>query len=302
VNRIWQSYFGKGLVETEGDFGLMGSPPTHPKLLDWLATEFIRRGWSQKQMHRLIATSATYRQSSRNRPGLEETDPYNRLLARQARIRLDAEIIRDNALVASGLLAAKIGGPGVYPPIPDGAMATTQVKRPWPTDVGPDRYRRGLYTFFYRMSPPPNLVLFDAPNGQESCTRRVRSTSPLQALTLLNDQAFLEFAVALAKRILTEAPANDRNRLEHGFLLALGRKPSPNDLDRLTTLLTQQREEYNARPAAALEVASALDAGRSRQPEGETHPSVAPKDAPELAAWTAVSRVLLNLDSFMTRE
>jgi hypothetical protein len=181
-------------------------------------------------------------------------------------------------------------------------MATTQVKRPWPTDVGPDRYRRGLYTFFYRMSPPPNLVLFDAPNGQESCTRRVRSTSPLQALTLLNDQAFLEFAVALAKRILTEAPANDRNRLEHGFLLALGRKPSPNDLDRLTTLLTQQREEYNARPAAALEVASALDAGMSRQPDGETQPSVALKDAPELAAWAAVSRVLLNLDSFMTRE
>ncbi len=302
VNRMWQAYFGKGIVETENDFGLMGASPTHPKLLDWLATEFMQRGWSQKQMHKLIVTSATYRQSSRQRPDLEETDPYNRLLARQARIRLDAEIIRDSALVASGLLAAKIGGPGVYPPIPDGAMATTQVKRPWPTDVGPDRYRRGLYTFFYRMSPPPNLVLFNAPNGQESCTRRVRSTSPLQALTLLNDQAFLEFAVAMAKRILTEVPANDRNRLEHGFLLALGRKPSPNDLDRLTTLLAQQREEYNARPAAALEVASALDAGMRREPEGETEPSVLLKDAPELAAWTAVSRVLLNLDSFMTRE
>jgi hypothetical protein len=299
---MWQSYFGKGLVETENDFGLMGSPPTHPKLLDWLATEFIGRGWSQKQLHRLIATSATYRQSSRHRPDLEETDPYNRLLARQVRIRLDAEIIRDSALAASGLLASKLGGPGVYPPIPDGAMATTQIKRPWPTDVGPNRYRRGLYTFFYRMSPPPNLVLFDAPNGQESCTRRVRSTSPLQALTLLNDQAFLEFAVALAKRVLKEAPANDRNRLDHAFLLALGRKPSPNDLDRLTTLLTQQREEYNARPSAALEVASALDAGMKAQPEGEAHTSVSPKDAPELAAWTAVSRVLLNVDSFMTRE
>jgi hypothetical protein len=303
VNRMWQAYFGKGIVETENDFGLMGASPTHPKLLDWLATEFVQRGWSQKQMHRLIATSATYRQSSKHRPELEETDPYNRLLARQARIRLDAEIIRDSALTAGGLLSEKVGGPGVYPPIPEGAMAVTQIKRPWPTDTGPDRYRRGVYTFFYRMAPPPNLVLFDAPNGQETCTRRVRSTSPLQALTLLNDQAFLEFAVALAKRTLKEAPAEDRKRLEHAFLLALGRKPNLNELDRLATLLAEQRKEYSAQPSAAMDLATALEAGAAPRPaESEAEPSVNPQEAPELAAWAAVSRVLLNLDDFMTRE
>jgi hypothetical protein len=253
-------------------------------------------------MHRLIVTSATYRQSSNHRPELEEVDPYNNLLARQTRIRLDAEIIRDSALTASGLLSEKFGGPGVYPPIPEGAMATTQIKRPWPTDKGEDRYRRGIYTFFFRMSPPPNLVLFDAPNGQESCTRRVRSTSPLQALTLLNDQAFLEFAVALAKRTLKDAPADDRQRLEQAFLLALGRKPNPNELDRLSTLLAQQREEYKTQPSAALEVASVLEAGMGKLAEGEAEQSVELKDAPELAAWAAVSRVLLNLDDFMTRE
>ncbi len=301
VNRMWQAYFGKGIVETENDFGLMGASPTHPKLLDWLATEFMQRGWSQKQMHRLIVTSATYRQSSKHRPELEEVDPYNNLLARQARIRLDAEIIRDGALTASGLLSEKVGGPGVYPPIPEGAMTTTQIKRPWPTDTGEDRYRRGVYTFFFRMSPPPNLVLFDAPNGQETCTRRVRSTSPLQALTLLNDQAFLEFAVALAKRTLKEAPEEDRKRLEHAFLLALGRKPNPTELDRLATLLAQQREEYKGRPSAALEVAAALEAGMARSEEKELE-QVTLKDAPEIAAWAAVSRVLLNVDDFMTRE
>jgi hypothetical protein len=302
VNRVWQQYFGQGLVATENDFGLQGDRPTHPELLDWLARQFMSQNWSMKRLHRLIVTSATYRQASTVRDDLVARDPYNKWLGRQARLRLDAEIIRDSALTASGLLSEKFGGPGVYPPIPEGAMATTQIKRPWPTDKGEDRYRRGIYTFFFRMSPPPNLVLFDAPNGQESCTRRVRSTSPLQALTLLNDQAFLEFAVALAKRTLKDAPADERQRLEQAFLLALGRKPNPNELDRLSTLLAQQREEYKTQPSAALEVASALEAGMGKLAEGEAEQSVELKDAPELAAWTAVSRVLLNLDDFMTRE
>jgi hypothetical protein len=270
VNRMWQAYFGKGLVETENDFGLLGSKPTNPELLDWLATEFAARGWSQKAMHRLIVTSAAYRQSSRRRGDLEEVDPYNRLLASQSRMRLEAEILRDAALVASGLLTPTVGGPSVYPPIPEGAMAVTQVKRPWPTATGPDRYRRGLYTFFYRSAPHPGLALFDAPDATSTCTRRIRSNSPLQALTLLNDGAFLEFAGALAKRVLSEAPDSDRARLDHAFLLALGRPPKPVERDRLARFLTAQREEYQA----------------NREP----------------AAWTAVARVLFNLDDFVTRE
>jgi hypothetical protein len=286
VNRMWQQYFGKGLVETENDFGLIGAKPTHPELLDWLATEFMSRGWSQKAIHRLIVTSNAYRQSSRHRPDLDERDPYNHWLARQTRMRLEAEILRDTALSASGLLAAKIGGPSVYPPIPEGAMAVTQVKREWPVPDGPDRYRRGLYTFFYRTAPHPGLALFDAPDATAACTRRVRSNSPLQALTLLNDDAFLEFARALAQRTLREAPAADNGRIDHAFLLAMGRRPSQAERARLLRFLALQRDEFQSDTAAAALMASSKDS----------------KDVPELAAWTAVARVLFNLDDFMTRE
>jgi hypothetical protein len=307
VNRMWQALFEKGLVETESDFGAMGAAPTHPALLDWLATEFISRGWSQKSMLKLIVMSATYGQSSQRRPDLEETDPYNRLLARQSRMRLEAEIIRDSALAASGLLTSTIGGPSVYPPIPEGAMAGTQILRPWPTDVGPARYRRGMYTFFFRQSPAPSLVLFDAPNTAETCTRRNRSNTPLQALTLLNDQAFLEFAVGLAKRTLAEAPAEDRKRLEHAFLLTLQREPQPNEIDRLATFLAQQRDQFETNPTSAMKLlasytpASVSTTGRRRR-AGAERSAVSPEQTTELAAWTAVSRVLLNLDNFMTRE
>ena len=304
VNRLWQSYFGKGLVETENDFGLMGSKPTHPELLDWLATEFVARGWSQKAMHRLIVTSATYRQSSRHRPDIEESDPYNRLLARQSRMRLEAEILRDNALVSSGLLTPVIGGPSVYPPIPEGAMAVTQVKRPWPTATGPDRYRRGLYTFYYRSIPHPGLALFDAPDATAACTRRFRSNSPLQALTLLNDEAYIEFARALAKRVLKEAPAADAARLDYAFLLALGRHPKPVEQDRLARLLALQRDEYRSDPTSASLLVvkeQVFDSSPGGNRDLEQAP-VDPKQVPELAAWTALSRVLFNLDDFLTRE
>jgi len=295
VNRIWQEYFGKGLVETQDDFGLIGARPTHPELLDWLATEFMSRGWTQKNIHRLIVTSATYRQASKARPELQEIDPYNKLLARQSRLRLDAEIIRDSALVASGLLTETVGGPPVYPPLPEGAMNGTQIKRPWDTESGPTRYRRGLYTFFFRSNPAPSLSLFDAPDGSSSCTRRIRSDSPLQALTLMNDEAFLEFAGALAKRIVKDGGATDRDRLNYAYLLVLGRKPMPREATRLMNFLTDQRQVYSEDSKS---VADLFTRPGMMQP-GMILPAIG---AAELAAWTSVSRVMFNLDDFMTRE
>ncbi|ODT98534.1 MAG: hypothetical protein ABS79_05745, partial [Planctomycetes bacterium SCN 63-9] len=204
VNRLWQMYFGRGIVETDNDFGTQGTPPSHPELLDWLACELMDRGWSLKSIHRLIVTSATYRQSSFARPDGQAVDARNRLLWRQSRLRLDAELIRDSALAVSGLLTRVVGGPSVFPPQPDGVMTLGQMKRSWVADTGPNRYRRGLYTYFWRATPHPFLTVFDAPNGTQSCTRRLRSNTPLQALTLLNDQSSIEISEALAGRILRE--------------------------------------------------------------------------------------------------
>ena len=223
VNRVWQQYFGRGIVETENDFGSQGTLPSHPELIDWLATEFTAKKWSLKELHKLIVTSKTYRQSSANRPELIEKDPQNYLLARQTRLRLDAEVVRDVCLAASGLLSSKIGGPPVYPPIPDGVMGQGQVKRVWSVSKGEDRYRRGLYTFIYRASPPPSLTVFDAPEGFSSCTRRIRSNTPLQALTLMNDSGFFEFATALKKII-------DKDGLETAFKRCTARAPKPDEL------------------------------------------------------------------------
>lgn len=231
VNRIWQQYFGRGIVETENDFGRQGTPPSHPELLDWLAVELREKQWSLKAMHRLIVTSRTYRQSSADRPGLRESDPHNYLLARQQRFRLDAEIVRDVALAAGGLLSPKLGGPPVYPPIPEGVMGQGQVKRVWAVSQGEDRYRRGIYTFVYRATPPPSLNVFDAPDGFSTCTRRIRSNTPLQALTLLNDAAFFECAVALEKIIQKEG-------LETAFLCCTSRIPQPDEIAVLNNLDT----------------------------------------------------------------
>ncbi len=287
VNRIWQQYFGKGIVETENDFGTQGSPPTHPELLDWLACEFMDHGWSLKHLHRLIVTSATYRQSSVVRPELRESDPTNRLLARQGRLRLDAEVIRDCALTASGLLARHIGGPSVRPPQPDGVFKFTQVKRDWQPDAGPNRYRRGLYTWFWRAAPYPALLVFDAPDSASTCTRRVRSNTPLQALTLLNDEAYVELAAGLAARVLREAAADDDARLSFAVRACLGRSPAPVELARLRQFLDQQVAEYEADPESAKKLAGATANG--------CEPARA-------AAWVAVARVLINLDEFITRE
>ena len=223
VNRVWQHYFGRGLVETENDFGLQGSPPSHPELLDWLAVEFMERGWSLKDLHRLIVNSKTYQQSSVDRADLREKDRDNYSLARQRRLRLEGEIVRDVELAASGLLSSKIGGPPVYPPIPQGVMGQGQVKRDWKVSTGEDRYRRGLYTFIYRATPPPSLNVFDAPDGFSTCTRRVRSNTPLQALTLMNDSGFFEFATALEKIIKDEG-------LEVAFRRCASRHPRPDEL------------------------------------------------------------------------
>ena len=201
MNRVWQQYFGRGLVATENDFGMLGARPSHPQLLDWLACEFIDSGWSLKHMHRLIVDSDAYQQASSVGEFTRSRDPDNRWLSRQTRLRLEAEIVRDVALTASGLLAPKLGGPPVFPPIPPGVMSQGQVAREWQESTGEDRYRRGLYTFFYRATPPPSLKVFDAPDGYSVCTRRTRSNTPLQALTLMNDAAFFEFAQALAEII-----------------------------------------------------------------------------------------------------
>lgn len=288
VNRVWQQYFGVGLVETENDFGTQGSPPTHPELLDWLASEFVRLGWSQKALHRLIVGSATYRQTSHIRPDLSSVDPRNKLLARQSRLRLEAEVIRDVALASSGLLSPQVGGPGVFPPQPEGIYRFTQQDKQWKVSDGPDRFRRGMYTYFWRSSPYPFLVTFDAPQGNATCTRRVRSNTPLQALTLANDSAFVEIAQGLAGRVLRESPASTSQRLRYAFRLCLAREPSDKESQRLEQFFQAQAAQFQAAGAAAEPLA----------------PKTRPADIPvhEAAAHTAVSRVLLNLDEFVTRE
>lgn len=295
VNRLWQRYFGKGIVETENDFGTQGSAPTHPQLLDWLATEFMRQKWSLKAMHRLIVTSATYRQSSTVQAEAQKVDPYNKLLAYQNRLRLDAELIRDNALAVSGLLSPKIGGPGVFPPQPEGIYRFTQVNRPWKTSKGGDRYRRGLYTYFQRSAPYPGLIVFDAPNANSTCTKRVRSNTPLQALTLLNDQSYLELAAGLAGRILRESPKTRKDRVAYAFQICLSRPPTDWEAGKVEAYVEQQLQEFRRSPKDAK---SFLQIGNALSQEG----TLADAELAEQAAWVATARALMNLDEFITRE
>ncbi len=288
VNRVWQVYFGLGLVETENDFGTQGTLPTHPELLDWLASEFMARKWSLKELHRLIVTSATYRQTSKSRADLQTVDARNRLLARQNRLRLEAEVVRDVALSASGLLSPKIGGPSVYPPQPAGVYSFTQVPREWKASMGEDRYRRGMYTFFWRSAPHPGLTVFDAPDAGSTCTRRNRSNTPLQALTLLNDQGFLEYARGLAVRLLQDTKATDDERLDTAFRLCMSRRPSDRERAVLSRLLARQVETFRAAPNEVKDLLS------TEIPKGI--------DPVQLAAWVTTTRALLNLDEFITRE
>ena len=287
VNRIWQELFGRGIVATSEDFGAPGEKPTHPELLDWLAAEFMDRGLSLKQMQRLMVLSAAYRQSSRQRDDLNDRDPANTLLARQSRLRLPAELIRDAALEASGLLNPAVGGPSIRPPQPDGVSKLTYNDSKWKESEGPDRYRRGLYVQYQRTSPHPQLVNFDAPDANTSCTRRRRSNTPLQALNLLNDPVFFEAAQALALRVLREAPAEWNDRVDYAFRLCLARKPQPAERDRVATFFRAQAEAYQADPMSVRALAP------------NPLPGVEPA---ETAAWVAVSRALMNLDEFITRE
>ena len=287
VNRIWQRYFGIGIVETENDFGTQGTPPSHPELLDWLASELVSGGWSLKQLHRLIVTSATYRQASDHRAELGTRDPRNRLLARQSRVRLEAEIIRDSGLAVSGLLAPELGGPSVFPPQPAGVGQQTQVDRQWQADKGANRYRRGMYTHFWRTAPHPGLVLFDAPDSTMTCTRRNRSNTPLQALTLLNDEGFAEMARALAARVLREADTLPE-RVRRAYQLTLARAPDGDETEYLQGFVAEMVEDFRRNAVDAREFSHAQDGSSD--------------EVALLAAWTAAGRVLMNLDEFITRE
>ncbi len=310
VNWVWHKYFGRGLVVSLEDFGTRGERPSHPELLDWLALEFstpeLRNSksetnpnletpnqkpgaWSLKRLHKLIVTSATYRQSSKYRPQLRDKDPLNVLLARQNRLRLEAEILRDNALSASGLLVRTIGGPSVRPPQPAGVSELTYANSArWVESKGPDRYRRGMYTWFQRTSPYPMLMTFDAPDANVCVVRRDRSNTPLQALTLLNDAVFVECAQALARRIVDEEKGGTPERVRFAFRLCLGRPPTPEEEQRLGRLFEDLLKMCQANPEAAGKLAG------PRTPPGV--------DAAEVAAWAAFARTIMNLDEFVTRE
>lgn len=287
VNRIWMQLFGRGLVETENDFGLQGTPPSHPELLDWLASEFMTNGWSVKHLIRLIVTSKTYKQASIARDDVNRVDPLNKYLSRQSRIRLDAELIRDAGLLVSDLLTTKIGGPSVYPPQPDGVYTFTQVNSSWPTSTGEDRYRRGMYTFFKRSAPHPLLSTFDTPTFNTTCTRRDRSNTPLQSLTIANDTAFFEMAQMLGKRI-SDSPGTWEERLQYAFQICFARNSTDSESTRIKSYFDSQKHVFIQDQKSRTTIVGQND-----------------EDSPissDQAAWVMVARVLINLDEFITRQ
>lgn len=296
VNRIWQTYFGTGLVTTPEDFGTRAEMPSHPELLDWLACELMDNNWSLKHIHRLILDSATYRQSSRVTRQLQELDPNNRLLARGPRLRVEGEIVRDIALATSGLLTTNVGGPSVYTPAPAFLFQPPASYAPfeWPEATGPDRYRRAIYTFRRRSTPFPALQAFDTPNGDYSCVRRMRSNTPLQALTTLNEPMFMECAQALALRTLTDGGATDDSKLTYAFRRALGRTPAADEKAELLGLLKRQQQRIADGWINSAELATGKNEKPEKLPAGTT--------PTQLAAYTVVSRALLNLDETITKE
>lgn len=303
VNRVWQAYFGLGLVETPEDFGVRAPLPTHPELLDWLAVEFMEptpgegssnaTPWSLKHLHRLIVHSATYQQTVKLDPELAARDPQNRLLARGPRFRADAEMIRDVALSAAGLLHERVGGPSFYPPMPESMFALNFTKIEWPTAAAPERYRRSLYQFRRRSLPDPVLSGFDAPTGDSACVRRLRSNTPLAALTGLNETVFIEAARALAMRTLREAKSTDSDRAVYAFRLCTGRTPKPTEITALLELLKSRQQRVADGWIPAKEIAFTDSTSSAGLPVGTT-----PTQA---AAWAIVARVLLNLDETLTK-
>jgi hypothetical protein len=280
INRIWEHYFGRGLVETSEDFGTQGEKPANPELLDWLAVEFMDRRWSLKTMHRLIVNSTAYRQTSNITPELLRVDPYNRLISRGPRFRLEAEMIRDTSLAASGLLSAKIGGPSVFPPQPPGVWDVPYSDDTWNESKGEDKYRRGIYTFIRRSALYPAMMNFDA-TSREFCTvRRIRTNTPLGALTTLNDPAYFEMAQALGRRIITEGGETDSSRVDYGFRIVAARSPKPGEKDRLLTWLHNEKTYFAGHSEEAAKIS----------------------DKPEMAPWTMLANALLNLDETLTKE
>jgi hypothetical protein len=285
VNRQWAAFFGRGLVPTLQDFGYQGEPPSHPELLDWLAVDFVKDGWSLKKLHRLIVTSAAYLQSSRVTPDLLARDADNRLLARGPRVRLEAELIRDTALRASGLLAERVGGPSVFPPQPPGVTTEgTYGSLAWKVSEGADRYRRGLYTFSKRTAPYATFTTFDAPSGEACLARREVSNTPLQALTLLNDTVFVEAARALGATMAgRRGPVKER--VADLFRRCLTRPPTGDEVALVVKFYEQQKHRLEHKE---LDPAAVAGPGAG--------------DAAERAAWTALARALLNLDEAITKN
>ena len=287
VNRIWQEFFGRGLVSTSEDFGTQGEQPTHPDLLDWLASRFVASGWSTKWLHRQIVCSAVYRQSSHVRPELQDRDPENRLLARQSSLRLTAEAIRDSSLAAGGLLSRTLGGPSVRPPQSSSTVMGGFGKSGWSVSGGDARFRRGLYIFIKRATPFPQLATFDAPNARDCCTRRERSNTPLQSLTLLNDPMFFACSKALAMRVLIECDGNDQQRMDRLFRICISRLPSAQERHELLASYRRLVEVLRRDPRSVAELVADNPGGG---------------DPIELGAWTGVCSVVLNLHEFITRD
>lgn len=289
VNQIWDRLFGQGLVKTVADFGVRGERPTHPELLDWLSSEFMKQGWRRKRLIKLILMSGTYRQSSAQANArAQEADARNTLLWRQNRLRVEGEIVRDLGLSVSGLLSEKIGGASVFPPMPADVAALSYAGNfTWKTSTGEDRFRRGMYTFFKRTSPYPDLTTFDCPDANVTNVKRTLSNTPLQALVTLNAEAFTEAAQALARRLLTENLADDKARMVRGFRLCVGRFPSEKELAALGKLLEESRAYYQSSAAEAKVAAGAYHVAKAGDVES--------------AAWTATTRILLNMDEFITR-
>jgi hypothetical protein len=292
VNRWWEMLFGTGLVETSEDFGIQGALPSHPDLLDWLATELVRQKWDQRAILKQIVLSAAYRQSSHVTAELLERDPGNALLTRGPRYRLPAETVRDAALFVSGLYKERIGGPSVMPYQPEGLWEDVSVERrdKYVPDEGDGLYRRSMYTFWKRTCPPPGMATFDAPDRETCLVRRARTNTPLQALVLLNDPTFVEAARKLAERSL-QKPGTSDERLDHAFRLVLCRRPNAEERSELKGLLSQAQKEFDAHPDAAVDL---LSIGKSAR---DTTLSEA-----ELAAWTTVMSVLLNLDESISKS
>jgi len=294
VNRYWQMYFGTGLVKTAEDFGSQGEAPSHPELLDWLATEFIRSGWDVKAMQRLIVTSAAYRQTSSATAALRERDPENRLIARGPRVRLPAEMIRDQALLVAGLLSTKMGGPSVKTYQPEGLweqLSAFQGKKLFERATGEDLWRRSVYSYWKRTVPPPSMTIFDAPTRESCVVRRQMSSTPLQALALLNDEMYIEAARKFAERIMKEGGTSAAQRLAWALRAATSRPATPAEVRVLEEGLNRRLVQYRTDTASAEKLLAAGESPRDRS-----------IDAAELAAYTTAASVILNLDEVITRQ